>query len=291
MSRLFMTSSTAYLDEANGNTLLSSPAGSPGAGPAAGVGAGGGTVDPGASETLIIQSPSNDDLSQSLSEYTDADESISAPTELLAEFLSAVMLRDYVSALKYCKLILQYEPNNSTARDFYPHILSKIAAESAAQAELQAVAMARRSAVRRGDENYNFNYSTSSSNSGRHLHRRGRDGVQHSNSSGAGSGSDLDEKALNRINCNSTESDQLPPSQSATDNNTSHSYSNSDNGPQTAPKATTTAQPAQQVVQQQPSKEQSVPPKSSQPSTPLASKLVAMLRAKVIPSSKSSNND
>lgn len=86
-------------------------------------------MDPGASETLIIQSPSNDDLSQSLSEYTDADESISAPTELLAEvgitslmmkllfilnfqmysghfpqFLSAVMLRDYVSALKYCKL-------------------------------------------------------------------------------------------------------------------------------------------------------------------------------------------
>uniref|UniRef100_A0A8D8DW20 Glutamate-rich protein 2 n=1 Tax=Culex pipiens TaxID=7175 RepID=A0A8D8DW20_CULPI len=336
MSRLFMTSSTAYLDEANGNTLLSSPAGSPGAGPAAGAGAGGGTVDPGASETLIIQSPSNDDLSQSLSEYTDADESISAPTELLAEFLSAVMLRDYVSALKYCKLILQYEPNNSTARDFYPHILSKIAAESAAQAELQAVAMTGDQQSGESDENYNFNYSTSSSNSDdicidEVVMVCSSDSEQSSNcssfldysnssnSSGAGSGSDLDEKALNRINCNSTESDQLPPSQSATDNNTSHSYSSllleeeekdltlsdisnlnieddengddSDNGPQTAPKATTTAQPAQQVVQQQSSKEQSVPPKSSQPSTPLASKLVAMLRAKVIPSSKSSNND
>ncbi|KAL1377756.1 hypothetical protein pipiens_016039 [Culex pipiens pipiens] len=314
MSRLFMTSSTAYLDEANGNTLLSSPAGSPGAGPAAGVGAGGGTVDPGASETLIIQSPSNDDLSQSLSEYTDADESISAPTELLAEFLSAVMLRDYVSALKYCKLILQYEPNNSTARDFYPHILSKIAAESAAQAELQAVAMAGDQQSGESDENYNFNYSTSSSNSDdicidEVVMVCSSDSEQSSNCS----------SFLDYSNSSNSSGAELPPSQSATDNNTSHSYSSllleeeekdltlsdisnlnieddengddSDNGPQTAPKATTTAQPAQQVVQQQPSKEQSVPPKSSQPSTPLASKLVAMLRAKVIPSSKSSNND
>ncbi|KAK9759169.1 hypothetical protein QE152_g63 [Popillia japonica] len=67
-------------------------------------------------------SSSNEDLS----EYTDADESISAPTEFLAEFLSAVMLKDYETALKYCKLILQYEPNNITAKDFYPLILEKV---------------------------------------------------------------------------------------------------------------------------------------------------------------------
>lgn len=67
-------------------------------------------------------SSSNEDLS----EYTDADESISAPTEFLAEFLSAVMLKDYVTALKYCKLILQYEPNNATAKEFYPLILQKL---------------------------------------------------------------------------------------------------------------------------------------------------------------------
>ncbi|XP_037949985.1 clumping factor A [Teleopsis dalmanni] len=71
-------------------------------------------------------SVSNEDLSQSLSEYTDADESISAPTEFLAEFLSAVMLKDYKKALKYCKLILQYEPNNATAKEFYPLILDKL---------------------------------------------------------------------------------------------------------------------------------------------------------------------
>lgn len=35
----------------------------------------------------LPNSVSNEDLSQSLSEYTDADESISAPTEFLAEVL------------------------------------------------------------------------------------------------------------------------------------------------------------------------------------------------------------
>lgn len=67
-------------------------------------------------------SSSNEDLS----EYTDADESISAPTEFLAEFLSAVMLKDYETALKYCELILQYEPNNITAKEFYPLIQAKL---------------------------------------------------------------------------------------------------------------------------------------------------------------------
>lgn len=74
----------------------------------------------------LVASPSTDDLSQSLSisEYTDADESMSAPTEFLAEvclallnrillllkicvcfqFLSAVMSKDYKNALKYCNL-------------------------------------------------------------------------------------------------------------------------------------------------------------------------------------------
>lgn len=42
----------------------------------------------------------NEDESLSLSEYTDK----SAPTELLAEFLTSIMKKDYESALKYCKL-------------------------------------------------------------------------------------------------------------------------------------------------------------------------------------------
>lgn len=329
---------TTYLDEANGNTLLTHP--SPTSAAAATTV---GVVDQVAtstatvlaSETLIIQSPSNDDLSQSLSEYTDADESISAPTELLAEFLSAVMLRDYVNALKYCKLILQYEPNNSTARDFYPHILSKIASESSHGAVGEQLSG-------ESDENYNFNYSTSSSNSDdNNLDEAvmvcSSESEQSSNcssyldysssSSSSSGGDELDDQALNRINSNnSTESDQLPPSQSATDNNTSHSYSSllleeeekdltlsdisnlnieddendSGEGPvashsstnldahQPSPPLMVAAQPTKAQASTTPSATAS--PKT-QPSTPLASKIVAMLRARVIPSRNSSAND
>ncbi|XP_053678758.1 uncharacterized protein LOC128729133 [Anopheles nili] len=138
----------ALLDDTNGNTVnLNSHPG----GEAAGEGC---MVTTTAESAAMLQSPSNDDLSQSLSEYTDADESISAPTELLAEFLSAIMIRDYVNALKYCKQILQYEPNNTTARDFYPHILSKIN-------ENQSNELSGES-----DENYNFNYSSPLASSG-----------------------------------------------------------------------------------------------------------------------------
>ncbi|XP_059486604.1 uncharacterized protein LOC132203120 [Neocloeon triangulifer] len=64
---------------------------------------------------------------ESLSEYTDAHEDTpSAPTEFLAEFLSAIMTKDYETALKYCKLILQYEPYNATAKELYPLIIEKI---------------------------------------------------------------------------------------------------------------------------------------------------------------------
>lgn len=63
---------------------------------------------------------------EDLSEYTDADESMSAPTEFLAEFLSAIMLKDYRTALKYCKLILHYEPHNARAKEFYPLIVEKL---------------------------------------------------------------------------------------------------------------------------------------------------------------------
>ncbi|XP_026482377.1 glutamate-rich protein 2 [Ctenocephalides felis] len=70
------------------------------------------------------------DSAEDLSEYTDADESMSAPTEILAEFLSALMLKDYPMALKHCKVILQYEPKNATAMEFYPLIMKKLTTDS-----------------------------------------------------------------------------------------------------------------------------------------------------------------
>lgn len=107
-------SNSLFLDESNGNGLF--------AGKTQGT-----TLN---INNSLPTSTSNEDLSQSLSEYTDADESMSAPTEFLAEFLSAVMLKDYKKALKYCKLILQYEPNNATAKEFHPLIIEKLKGES-----------------------------------------------------------------------------------------------------------------------------------------------------------------
>lgn len=50
----------------------------------------------------LVPNSSNDEDSLSLSEYTDGEKS--APTELLAEFLTSIMKKDYANALKYCKL-------------------------------------------------------------------------------------------------------------------------------------------------------------------------------------------
>ncbi|CAH2085900.1 unnamed protein product [Euphydryas editha] len=65
---------------------------------------------------------------------SDGNEASSAPSEFLAEFLSAIMRRQYAEALKYCQLILQYEPHNSTARGFYPLLQHKLHALQAAHA-------------------------------------------------------------------------------------------------------------------------------------------------------------
>lgn len=45
----------------------------------------------------------NEDDSASISEYTDPENN-SAPTELLAEFLTSIMRREWKNALKHCKL-------------------------------------------------------------------------------------------------------------------------------------------------------------------------------------------
>ncbi|KAL5282612.1 ERICH2 family protein [Megaselia abdita] len=106
-------SKSFFMDESNGNGLFSIKTTKISSGN-------------GGDNIQLPTSLSSDDLSQSLSEYTDADESISAPTEFLAEFLSAVMQKDYKKAFEYCKLILHYEPNNTTAKEFYPLIKEKL---------------------------------------------------------------------------------------------------------------------------------------------------------------------
>ncbi|XP_047999454.1 protein couch potato isoform X2 [Leguminivora glycinivorella] len=65
--------------------------------------------------------------STSPEDCSEGNDSQSAPSEFLAEFLSAIMRRQYAEALKYCRLILQYEPRNATARGFYPLLQQKLA--------------------------------------------------------------------------------------------------------------------------------------------------------------------
>ncbi|XP_076871327.1 glutamate-rich protein 2 isoform X2 [Brachyhypopomus gauderio] len=54
-----------------------------------------------------------------------------APIELLAEFLKAVMDRNYTLAKKLCQMILIYEPEKPEAKHFLPLIEEKLATEEA----------------------------------------------------------------------------------------------------------------------------------------------------------------
>lgn len=71
--KIFLNLQSANLDEANGNLM----------------------------GTIVPNSANNDDESLS---FSSIDNEKSAPTELLAEFLTSIMKKDYVNALKYCKL-------------------------------------------------------------------------------------------------------------------------------------------------------------------------------------------
>ncbi|XP_047480257.1 uncharacterized protein LOC125032909 [Penaeus chinensis] len=86
----------------------------------------GGSAGGGNAGLCVSGCDSADDLHGEASEYTDAKSSLSAPVELLSEFLSAVMSKDYENALKLCQSILKYEPQNATAREFFPLISLKI---------------------------------------------------------------------------------------------------------------------------------------------------------------------
>jgi hypothetical protein len=49
-----------------------------------------------------------------------------APLELVGTFLTCVMNQKYEAALILCQYVLRYEPENETAREFYPIIIEKI---------------------------------------------------------------------------------------------------------------------------------------------------------------------
>uniref|UniRef100_A0A9J8CLY5 Glutamate-rich 2 n=1 Tax=Cyprinus carpio carpio TaxID=630221 RepID=A0A9J8CLY5_CYPCA len=78
---------------------------------------------------LHIQAPQDPHEAQS---EEDGNESVEGhvPLELFAEFLQAVMTRNYKLAKKLCQMILIYEPQNSEAKSFLPLIEEKLLIEA-----------------------------------------------------------------------------------------------------------------------------------------------------------------
>ncbi|XP_056277748.1 glutamate-rich protein 2 isoform X2 [Pseudoliparis swirei] len=60
-------------------------------------------------------------------------EDVTAPVELLMEFLGAAVGRDYRLASTLCRMILVYEPDNPEASEFLPLIQRKLLEEQEAQ--------------------------------------------------------------------------------------------------------------------------------------------------------------
>ncbi|XP_061385370.1 serine/arginine repetitive matrix protein 1 isoform X2 [Danaus plexippus] len=93
---------------------------------------------PSAGRRLVVTLPAAGDARSAMSaprhstspECSDGNDPSSAPSEFLSEFLSAIMRRQYAEALEYCRLILQYEPHNATARGFYPLLRHKLRIQS-----------------------------------------------------------------------------------------------------------------------------------------------------------------
>ncbi|XP_067686642.1 uncharacterized protein [Haliotis asinina] len=60
------------------------------------------------------------------SDSEEEDEDRKAPNQLLMEFVTCLMEKDYLNAQKLCKMILLYEPDNAEALKFQPLIDEKI---------------------------------------------------------------------------------------------------------------------------------------------------------------------
>lgn len=76
--------------------------------------------------TTTTSTASIQETPRSSDEFWDDEKLLSAPIELLSEFLSALMLRDYETAFTHCKTILHYEPENQTAMEFFPLIQQRL---------------------------------------------------------------------------------------------------------------------------------------------------------------------
>lgn len=265
----------------------------------------------------MISPPRSNDNDSTSSEYTAEN---SAPTELLAEFLTSIMRKDYVNALKYCKLsnlydnvqilvglfellilscvVLDFEPNNKTAKDFYPELVQKVNERQQSSSSDQS------------DENCNFtsslelvdneildndmideNYSDSSSISSNSTTSNGSLDLNSYSEDDAPQPDqeDLINQQLSYSSNNSSRSDPFPPSMSSSESinhrfggNYSPSFSFTSLLLEESDDFNNNEQsPTQQQVQPHSSVAASVVDKNAASSSPFTSKLVNMIKRKL----------
>lgn len=98
-------------------------------------------------------------------EDIDEDKNQTAPIELLSEFLSALMLRDYETAFVHCTTILQYEPENQTAVEFFPLLQQRITEDDNDSLDDQDMASSKTNDVEGDEDSEDNSWSSSSSKS------------------------------------------------------------------------------------------------------------------------------
>ncbi|KAK7154794.1 hypothetical protein R3I93_009673 [Phoxinus phoxinus] len=78
----------------------------------------------------VVSSTNDQDPHEAQSEEEENESAGHVPLELFAEFLQAVMTKNYQLAKKLCQMILIYEPQNSEAKSFLPLIEEKLLIEA-----------------------------------------------------------------------------------------------------------------------------------------------------------------
>merc|ERR1712189_46561 len=76
--------------------------------------------------------------STSSSSTDDAEEGESIPLALKAEFLTAVMSKDYAEALKLCDIMLRFDAEDNLAKDYRPVLAAYLEQESEEESESES---------------------------------------------------------------------------------------------------------------------------------------------------------
>ncbi|XP_061419624.1 glutamate-rich protein 2 [Lethenteron reissneri] len=97
--------------------------------PLKGKGAGGAAQGGGKQSEDGANANGNEEVEKEEDDDDEEEEKRTAPLELMAEFLGAIMGADYKLARKLCEMILIFEPHNAEAKQYLPVIEARITQE------------------------------------------------------------------------------------------------------------------------------------------------------------------